>query len=289
MSIRDEAAEWLLRWHCGDVTIADRFEYLQWLKASPAHIRETLHVYEVYAYLDDAKPLSAEAGSDAERASCDRPHIGVRRRRIAAVAAILAIAASVLTIGWAVLQWANQATGGIGSSVLVDQFEKQEDESTLPVGCTRADTSTDSEAECAETSVRNWSMHEWQGVCAFAVVVPLTLIILIRRRKLTLAHVGPLFAAFMAGGSVPVALDLCSFILPIPHRPNFLVLPEQYALHVSAAGFVMLVVSVLTICQLYTVHLRRGKVPPFPPKLPAFKVPARGANASRSGQERKAG
>ena len=38
MSIPEQAAEWLLRWHCGDLSIAERFEYLTWLKTSPVHI-----------------------------------------------------------------------------------------------------------------------------------------------------------------------------------------------------------------------------------------------------------
>jgi transmembrane sensor len=51
MSIPEQAAEWLLRWHCGDLTIAERFEYLQWLKTSPVHIAETLRMCRLYSWL----------------------------------------------------------------------------------------------------------------------------------------------------------------------------------------------------------------------------------------------
>src|SRR6185436_17581751 len=55
MSIPEQAAEWLLRWHCGDLSIADRYEYLQWLKTSPVHIAEMLRMCRVYSWLDSAK------------------------------------------------------------------------------------------------------------------------------------------------------------------------------------------------------------------------------------------
>lgn len=55
MSIPEQAAEWLLRWHCGDLTIAERFEYLQWLKTSPVHIAETLRMCRLYSWLENTK------------------------------------------------------------------------------------------------------------------------------------------------------------------------------------------------------------------------------------------
>jgi transmembrane sensor len=55
MSIPEQAAEWLLRWHCGDLSIADRYEYLQWLKTSPVHIAEMLRMCRLYSWLDSAK------------------------------------------------------------------------------------------------------------------------------------------------------------------------------------------------------------------------------------------
>jgi transmembrane sensor len=55
MSIPEQAAEWLLRWHCGDLSIAERFEYLQWLKTSPVHIAETLRMCRLYSWLEDTK------------------------------------------------------------------------------------------------------------------------------------------------------------------------------------------------------------------------------------------
>src|SRR5262245_5607749 len=54
-SIPEQAAEWLLRWHCGDLSIAERFEYLQWLKTSPVHIAETLRMCRLYSWLESTK------------------------------------------------------------------------------------------------------------------------------------------------------------------------------------------------------------------------------------------
>lgn len=55
LSIQEQAAEWLLRWHCGDLSIAERFEYLQWLKTSPVHIAETLRMCRLYSWLENTK------------------------------------------------------------------------------------------------------------------------------------------------------------------------------------------------------------------------------------------
>jgi transmembrane sensor len=55
MSIPEQAAEWLLRWHCGDLSIVERFEYLQWLKTSPVHIAETLRMCRLYSWLENTK------------------------------------------------------------------------------------------------------------------------------------------------------------------------------------------------------------------------------------------
>ncbi|HKS58124.1 MAG TPA: FecR domain-containing protein [Steroidobacteraceae bacterium] len=55
MSIPEQAAEWFLRWHCGDLSIAERFEYLQWLKTSPVHIAETMRMCRLYSWLENTK------------------------------------------------------------------------------------------------------------------------------------------------------------------------------------------------------------------------------------------
>jgi transmembrane sensor len=51
LSIREHAAEWFLRLHAHDLNVAERFEYLQWLKASPLHIGETLQMFILYSIL----------------------------------------------------------------------------------------------------------------------------------------------------------------------------------------------------------------------------------------------
>src|ERR1044071_2931247 len=50
-SIREHAAEWFLRLHAHDLTVAERFAYLQWLKSSPVHIGETLQICQLYSVL----------------------------------------------------------------------------------------------------------------------------------------------------------------------------------------------------------------------------------------------
>jgi transmembrane sensor len=54
-SIREHAAEWFLRLHAHDLNVAERFAYLQWLKASPVHIGETLQICKVYSILYQLK------------------------------------------------------------------------------------------------------------------------------------------------------------------------------------------------------------------------------------------
>jgi len=50
-SIREHAAEWFLRLHAHDLNVAERFAYMQWLKASPTHIGETLQICVLYSIL----------------------------------------------------------------------------------------------------------------------------------------------------------------------------------------------------------------------------------------------
>lgn len=50
-SIRERAAEWFLRLHAHDLNVAERFAYLEWLKASPVHIGETLQICQLYSLL----------------------------------------------------------------------------------------------------------------------------------------------------------------------------------------------------------------------------------------------
>lgn len=51
MSIREHAAQWFLRLHARELTVAERFAYLEWLKASPVHIGETLQICHLYSLL----------------------------------------------------------------------------------------------------------------------------------------------------------------------------------------------------------------------------------------------
>jgi hypothetical protein len=296
LSIQDQAAEWFMRWHCGDPTLAERFEYLQWLKTSPVHIRETFQVARLYSLLEDLKPLSSEAAvgpsEDPAPANFAGPRLRAReysfvRRRVAAVAATLSIGFGVLTIAGAGLQEVDPGRGGTVSSVTVAVPTDDPRDSALSVGCQRGETSTSS--ACIEPSSTQWSMLHWQGICAFAAAVPLALVILIRRRKLTLEDIGALFVTFVAAGSLPVALRLSSLALPIPRDQSIVAFLEQHALYISAAGFVVVLISVMTICQFFAAQLRRGKSVPFQPEVPASNASARASETSQPDQERKVG
>jgi transmembrane sensor len=108
MSIPEQAAEWLLRWHCGDLSIAERFEYLQWLKTSPVHIAETLRMCRLYSWLENTKLKLFITNEDnfsnvVELPPRERETVAARgantvalwKTRIAAGVAAIALAAAV--------------------------------------------------------------------------------------------------------------------------------------------------------------------------------------------------
>jgi transmembrane sensor len=106
MSIPEQAAEWLLRWQGGDVNIAERYEYLQWLKTSPVHIAEMLRVCRLHSWLKDAKlslyitnedtfsnviPLAAQQRGNAK--ARDASSASLWKTRFAAGAAAIGLSA----------------------------------------------------------------------------------------------------------------------------------------------------------------------------------------------------
>jgi transmembrane sensor len=108
MSIPEQAAEWLLRWHCGDLSIAERFAYLQWLKTSPVHIAETLRMCRLYSWLENTKLKLFITNEDSFSNVVELPprereavaargasRSGLWRVRIAAGAAAIGLAAVV--------------------------------------------------------------------------------------------------------------------------------------------------------------------------------------------------
>lgn len=120
-SIRDVAAEWLVRWHAGELTIAERWEYVQWLKTSPVHISETLQLCWLYSWMYKLKPLqcveqqesvtrleemlSEVAGRKFVRhaRSEARFHETGRMRNLTALAAMLSVGIGTLTMSWALV------------------------------------------------------------------------------------------------------------------------------------------------------------------------------------------
>src|SRR5688572_8071867 len=107
MSIPEQAAEWLLRWHCGDLSIAERFEYLQWLKTSPVHIAETLRMCRLYSWLENTKLKLFITNEDSfsnvvELPPREREAVATRAARRAGLWRVR-IAAGVATIGLSAL------------------------------------------------------------------------------------------------------------------------------------------------------------------------------------------
>lgn len=123
-----------------------------------------------------------------------------------------------------------------------------------------------------------------QGLCAFTTFLFLALAILARRRKLTHEDIGPLFSTFMAASTVPVAIHLCSFVLPMPRDPGALTFPDLYALYISAAGLILLVSSCVTICQLFATRIRRQAVTDGQADMST----SRGGQSGNSGTSRSA-
>lgn len=119
-----------------------------------------------------------------------------------------------------------------------------------------------------------------QALCAFAAFMLLALRILIKRRRLSLDDIGPLFSTFMAAGTLPVALHLCSFVLPVPRTPGSMALPEAYPLYIGAAGLILLVTSSITICQLFAGRMHREAPPMEQGSSPAVSVPLKDSGVS---------
>lgn len=120
-SIREQAAEWLVRWHCGDLNLAERFEYLEWLKVSPVHISETLQLCMLYSVLYGVKPLTPvqyeqsvvpmTAIARSLSSSQSRLRVGNHSRAyvrgLTAFAAMISVGMGTLNMAWIALQEAN--------------------------------------------------------------------------------------------------------------------------------------------------------------------------------------
>jgi transmembrane sensor len=116
MSTVEHSCHWFLRWHGGDLTLAERDAYVQWLKTSPVHISETLRAARLYSRLrsfrgqlfftnedeissdDKVLPFSRRANAQSERASGTS---NWSQKLIAATAvALFTIAALVVQQSW---------------------------------------------------------------------------------------------------------------------------------------------------------------------------------------------
>ncbi|AMN46286.1 hypothetical protein ACG33_04020 [Steroidobacter denitrificans] len=60
-----EAAEWFIRLKDTAPSRADHREYLHWLKASPSHMAEALHIGRMYGLLRRAQSVSSDAPQQA--------------------------------------------------------------------------------------------------------------------------------------------------------------------------------------------------------------------------------
>jgi len=112
-SIREHAAEWFLRLHALDLNVAERFAYLQWLKASPAHITETLEICRLYSVLypmkkqlfftneDEISNVIALAARDQlQQPTRTRSSWHVRVLAVAAAIGLVLVGGTMMTRAW---------------------------------------------------------------------------------------------------------------------------------------------------------------------------------------------
>lgn len=99
-SVSDQAAEWLLRMTADELSVAERYAFLQWLKTSPVHIAEFLRMCRLYSHLHahNLPPfVSEEIYSNVIQLARERGlhrRVGERSRsraRIAVAAAMLGL------------------------------------------------------------------------------------------------------------------------------------------------------------------------------------------------------
>jgi hypothetical protein len=129
-STSERAAEWLYHWNSGEMTGAEKYAYLQWLKASPLHIAEFLRVSRLYQLLHTLKPLHGADGRYSRVAKLrlrPRPHntqpkklnsprtgslkrTAARLRGGAPIPAMLSVGIGTLTMASGIWQGANAAS-----------------------------------------------------------------------------------------------------------------------------------------------------------------------------------
>ncbi|HET9447589.1 MAG TPA: FecR domain-containing protein [Steroidobacteraceae bacterium] len=113
LSIREHAAEWFLRLHAHDLNVAERFAYLQWLKASPVHIGETLQMCVLYSVLypmkkqlfftnedDISNVIDLATREDTAPATRTRTSWRVRTLCVALAIGVVLIGGGIATHAW---------------------------------------------------------------------------------------------------------------------------------------------------------------------------------------------
>jgi transmembrane sensor len=112
-SIREHAAEWFLRLHAHDLNVAERFAYMQWLKASPTHIGETLQICVLYSILypmkkqlfftnedDVSNVIDLPPSRDAPAPTRTRASWHIRSFAIFAAVGLVLVAATMANRAW---------------------------------------------------------------------------------------------------------------------------------------------------------------------------------------------
>jgi transmembrane sensor len=64
--VAQQAAEWLVRAHAGDLSVGARREYMSWLKASPLHVAELLQVSGIHTRLMESRISPLAPATDAK-------------------------------------------------------------------------------------------------------------------------------------------------------------------------------------------------------------------------------
>lgn len=94
------------------------------------------------------------------------------------------------------------------------------------------------------------SIGQVQALCAFLAATSLVLTIAVRQRRIGHEDVGRIFVAFGAGGSIPIAIFLCSYGF-YPDPPNVVTKLRHYELYVSAAGLTLLLTGTIALGTLF--------------------------------------
>jgi hypothetical protein len=88
-----------------------------------------------------------------------------------------------------------------------------------------------------------------QVLCGFIGTGLVTLLTVVRQRRLSLEDVGAALAAFLSASTLPVAVLLCLYGFD-PDPPSLQTKLQGYEKYVASAGFVLFLTTIITLSTL---------------------------------------